>query len=47
MKEMDVKQGKNPYSEDDNFDEVITIKNQKRKNKRSTQRENERRYRNH
>ena len=26
MKEMDVKQGKNAYSEDDNFDEVIPIK---------------------
>ena len=26
MKEMDVKLGKNAYSEDDNFDEAITIK---------------------
>ena len=25
MKEMDVKQGKNAYSEDDNFDEAISI----------------------
>ena len=25
MKEMDVKQGKNAYSEDDNFDEAIPI----------------------
>ena len=31
MKEMDVKQGKNAYSEDDNFDEAIQIQIRKRR----------------
>ena len=38
MKEINVKQGKNAYSEDDNFDEAIPIQIRKKEQQKHTKR---------